>query len=130
MSTTRMTLLGLTLAALLLPACSRSRDVASYESSLVRPTSIAVVDSLTGETAWSMDIPAEHRLVLDFEGEDAAEAFRFEMTPAKTMEWKLLGPGHKKNMFGSYSGEVVESDVVELGGRPVFVQVSYRAPEE
>ncbi len=94
-----------------------SLDRHVYESTVQLPTNVAVVEPYSGEVLWSMEVPVEHKLTLDFSRKNEAEPASVSGHPATSMSWKL-------------SGARKESGKVSLPGTPVGMKVSYRqAPE-
>jgi hypothetical protein len=88
-----------------------------YESTVQLPTNVAVVEPYSGEVLWSMEVPVEHKLTLDFNRSGEFEPAVISGHPATSMSWRLSGPRK-------------ESGSVKLPGTPVGMKVSYRqAPE-
>ncbi|MCC7145220.1 MAG: hypothetical protein IT443_02105 [Phycisphaeraceae bacterium] len=107
----------LLLAALFLPACA-SLDRHAYYSSVDQPKTIAVRDPYTNHVFWTMDVPVNHKLKLNFDRKGEIELAKVSGKPATSMTWSLSGP--TKHGSGS----------VKLYGTPVIIDVSLRpAPE-
>ncbi len=114
-------------AAILLAGCSMSTDTHTFYSYTYRPTTLSLVDNTTKETLWTMDIPVGKKLVVDFDGnQQFNEVFKNRVTPATRMKWKLLDHEESRESLFINQGE----GTLDLPGRPIMMQVSYReAPE-
>jgi hypothetical protein len=51
----------------------RSNDRFTYASTTWQPKTVTLVDTRTGETLWSVDIPVGRQLVIDFNAERRAD---------------------------------------------------------
>jgi len=57
----------------------------TYVSTPTSPKTVSVIDTRTGETVWSMDVPAGKKLVLKFdENENEGQAL------SASMDWRLF----------------------------------------
>ncbi len=102
-----------------LTGCSFDKHV--FESTVDLPTSVALVDPLRNKTLWQMDIPVEHKLVLDFDRPFEIEPIWSNQKPATQMTWRLYNvrevrPKYWKSM--------------KLPGEPFVMRVSYRPSPE
>ncbi|RMH23780.1 MAG: hypothetical protein D6693_10715 [Planctomycetota bacterium] len=57
----------------------------TYVSTPMSPKTVSVVDTRTGETVWSMDVPAGKKLVVKFD-----EGEREGQTLSAVMRWRLF----------------------------------------
>lgn len=117
----------LTLAAGLLAGCESlpdhtfmSMDRHVYHSTVQLPTNVQIVEPYSGEVLWSMEVPVEHKLVLDFDRKGEAELVSVSQHPATNMKWWLVPQGKGQKESGS----------VALNGTPVSMKVSYRKSPE
>jgi hypothetical protein len=108
-----LAVLGLAAAGLI--GCSA--DQHTYKSTFAAPKSVAVVYTQTGETAWSMDIPIDHTLEIDFKREGDWQGFSAPATPATSFSWSLDSLS---------SGGRSDNGTVELSGEPVHLRPSLR----
>ncbi len=124
---TLLLLLAMTLT-LSLMGCSTG-DQHVFVSTVQQPTTLTLLDSNVNQSVWEMDIPVNHKLVMDFENDthntDAqgkAECW---------VNWELYRSDDQPTDTGrNRKGTLVQSDRVDLTGAQVRMQVSYRpAPE-
>jgi len=122
--------LALVALAFSLAACSADRQV--FNSTISRPASVEVIDTVAKEALWSMDIPAGHRLVVEFNHREVDyRGFEAAATPATSMNWWLWPLEQRKFMTaGYYSGTPTDEGLVELSGNPVMVNYTFREPED
>ena len=106
-----------------------STDTHVFYSYTYRPTTFSLVDVTTKESLWTMDIPVGKKLAVDFEGkQEHHELFQNRVTPATKMKWRLLD--HEAEREPIYIPNNKANGTIELPGRPVMIQISYReAPE-
>jgi hypothetical protein len=124
-----LALVGLT-AALVSTACT-STDRHLYESTVMRPTNVAVADATTGNVLWSYEIPVGYAMLLDFEVPGQIEPLKVNDTPAKLLKWSLRPITGKTDPFDDYPlARAEKKGRVELPGVDVIQRVSLRpAPE-
>ncbi|MBI1373033.1 MAG: hypothetical protein GC159_09755 [Phycisphaera sp.] len=132
MHTTRRSILATLTAAtavtLLLGAagCSthfpygRSIDRHNFESTPLLPVTLTLVDSVTHETLWSLDVPVGKMAVVDLEHKHDNTAQQTAAEPAYKMRWAVLDTG---TTFADLP------NTLELPGNPVLLKMTHRAPE-
>ncbi len=124
-------LLSLLLCLGLMSACSStSRDVHTFESTDLAPKTVSVIATDTGESLWTMDVPAGQKLVIDLnqDGERAEMGFP-RHGYASEFTYRVY-PLESGATFGQRYGEALEEDTIELDGpRPVMIHMAMRAPE-
>ncbi|MEX0654597.1 MAG: hypothetical protein WD534_11560 [Phycisphaeraceae bacterium] len=120
-------LMFLTLALLMAGGCV-SRDRHVFESTPDRPTSVSVIDALDRETLWSMDVPPEHLLIVQFDRSGEVSAASVTGRPATSMDWSLYRVG--RHIVGEDGRRRVSGDSLQLEGRPVRLEVDYQAPAQ
>ncbi len=125
MLTSRLTLAALTLALTLSVGCSRDRH--EINSTYHLPATLTLVDTVTDQTVWSMDVPAGQRLVYDFDYKNSHhEALKAPNVPASSMRWWTV-PSHAQGNYGNYNTmKKIDSGVVELPGTPILQKITYR----
>lgn len=103
-----------------LSGCASSKDKHSYVSTIYRPTTITIKDTVTGEFIWKMDIPVEHELTLDFDSEGETEWASVNADlPATRMKWKLKERRHKKLIDkGDFDMPAPHGTIIQLSLRP------------
>ena len=113
----RVVVLGL---ALVMTACSQDRDV--HYSTVYLPITIEVFDPGTATVIWKMDVPVQHKLIMDFNRTDDIEFAGVDPDkPATSFRWSLIR---------TRGGKRVDHGRVQLQGVPVLKRISYRpAPE-
>ena len=98
-----------------------SQDKHTFESTVYRPTSLALIDTAGETTLWQMDIPVEHKLVVDFDRMPEVEPIWANMRPATKMSWRLYNVREPRPK---------QWDSMKLPGTPIKMRVTYRpAPE-
>ena len=116
--------LTLTLSSL---GCSQDKHV--FVSTVNQPTTVVLLDTYKSEAVWEMDIPVNHKLVLDFEG--AAENASSDGVAPSWVEWKLYRADDLPTDTGkNRKGSLVSSDRVDLTGSKILMQASYRPSPE
>lgn len=101
--------------------CSNDRHV--FKSTVLRPTSVALVDMTNDQVLWSMDIPTGHKLDIDFNPLSASEVASVRPTvPAEHMRWRL----RRISSPVSFLDPEVDQGELDLPGNPVMLKVSYR----
>ncbi|MCC6682935.1 MAG: hypothetical protein IT445_18710 [Phycisphaeraceae bacterium] len=116
----RYALLPLLTAALLIAGCST--DTQTIHSTDANPASVAVIDTVTGQTIWSMDVPPQYSLVLDFDRASDVPAVVVDADLPTLMEYKLVATDSKAAAFFS-AGE--DYGVVNLPPHPVRIDTAY-----
>jgi len=106
---------------LTLTACAASYDKQVIRSTEDLPTTIEVYEPLSGNSLWTKDIPVGYTLSVNFNGWGDIGPFAVRKNPATSMKWKLTKTG---------SFWPVESDKLDLAGRPVNTKVTYRPHSE
>jgi hypothetical protein len=99
---------------LLAGGCSLDRHV--IRSTPDQPLSISIVQVVSGEELWSMDIPKNQQLVLDFNG-DTGSPFTFDRSPATQFAWELQTTSGKTD-------DVTDTGMVNLSGQPIMMVVA------
>ncbi len=118
----RYALLPLLTVALLAAGCSS--DTQTIRSTQANPASVAVVDTVTGETIWSMDVPPLYSLVLDFDRAGDVPAVVVDADLPTVMEYKLVPTESKVAAFFS-TGE--DYGVINLPPHRVRIDTAYAA---
>lgn len=112
---------------LLLAAGGCSRDIHVFRSTTNSPKNIAVVSTTTGETLWSINVPAGQQLRLDFGRGEGDEVRRSPDVPAKTMRWDLYTldavAEWGQKMKG---GKRLDGDKVDLPDQETIISMSIR----
>ncbi len=65
-----------------------SRDIATYASTSWLPQTVNVIDTRTGETIWSIDVPVGQQVVVDFNAGGGDNEYYPD-----TMRWALFEAG-------------------------------------
>lgn len=94
-----------------------SGDRHVFYSTVQLPTNVAVVEPYSGDVLWSMEVPVEHKLIVNFERSGELEPVSVSTQPSTAMKWKLFGAN-------------AESGTVELPGTAVAMRISYRPRPE
>lgn len=108
--------------------CS-SKDQHVFVSTVQQPTTLTLLDSNLNQSVWEMDIPVNHKLVLDFENNvQNTDAMG---TSESWVDWQLFRSDDQPTDTGrGRKGTLVQSDRIDLTGTLVRMQVNYRpAPE-
>jgi hypothetical protein len=111
-------------ALTLVGGCESSQDSDTWVSTATQPKSVSVVAMPDGETLWTMDVPANHRLktqVLRNEG---------DTTPPKKLlvSAKGVATGMSWSLEEAESGETVRERRVDLPGKPIKWSWTIREP--
>lgn len=73
-----------------LSGCASSQDKSEYISTIYRPTTVGILDTVTDELIWKMDVPVEHALEIDMDRVNEVELFKVNQDmPATDMTWEL-----------------------------------------
>lgn len=70
----------------------------TYESTEMSPKTVSLIDTRTGETVWSVDVPVNQQLVIRFREGRNEGAFMPDV-----MEWRLMKRG---NRFGALDNTI------------------------
>lgn len=122
-------LVALPLIALALGCQAQDRHV--FHSTVFLPITIELIDTYRSESAWSMDIPVNHKLVMQFDGNPNG-ATGADGSSARWVKWELYRAGDLPTKAGKKQrlGTLISNDKVDLTGKRVRMVVSYRqAPE-
>ncbi|WP_428388079.1 hypothetical protein [Mucisphaera sp.] len=117
-------LAGVTLAV----GCTADRT--TYVSTAMSLKTVEVVDTLRDETLWTMDIPAEQKLIIDFDSPREDAIFKYDGSPPTIFSWELREAG-SKTLFGQYYlSDAIDKGKVELpGDRQVIARMTIRPSE-
>ena len=116
--------LTLTLSSL---GCSNDKHV--FVSTVNQPTTVILLDTYKSQAVWEMDIPVNHKLVLDFDGTEAGTSS--EGVAPNWVNWKLYRADDLPTNTGrARKGTLVSSDRVDLTGAKILMQASYRPSPE
>lgn len=75
-----------------------SRNAFTYRSTEWAPCTISVVDTTTGETVWSVDVPVGKQLFMAFRKGSGPNAYRPDM-----MDWEIEESGR---LFGAPNNQI------------------------
>jgi hypothetical protein len=92
-----------------------SFDRHNYISTPRQPLSLTLVDTLTGETLWHLDVPPGKMAVVDFEHKTDWVASQSPALPAEKITWDIVDPG---DVIGWLEHEQ------KLSGNPVLLKVA------
>lgn len=121
-----MTLLVLSLMLMTVGCASQDRHV--FVSTVHRPTTLALVDVDQNQSVWEMDIPVNHKLVMDFDNNFHGKTNKLGQSPS-WVDWQLYRSDDRYHP--NDKGVLVQHGKVDLTGTPVRMQVTYRpSPEE
>jgi len=113
----------------LVVGCTAS-DKHDFYSTITQPTSVTLVDTYQGEEVWSMDIPVNHVLSLDFKG-NAQGGGGSSISASSSVAWKLREVSDQPRHSGyGKAGKLLDSDTIDLTGKRVRMQISYRTSPE
>lgn len=116
--------LTLTLSSI---GCSNDKHV--FVSTVNQPTTVILLDTYKSQAVWEMDIPVNHKLVLDFDGTEAGKSS--EGVAPSWVNWKLYRADDLPTNTGrARKGTLVSSDRVDLTGAKILMQASYRPSPE
>ena len=94
-----------------------SGDRHNFVSTEHQPLSLALTDTVTGETLWTLDVPVGKMAVIDLEHKTDWVPAQSPALPAEKIYWDLFDPGA---ILGSLRHEQA------LSGRPVILKVTVR----
>ena len=123
-----LTLLVMSLWLLNVGCASQDRHV--FVSTVERPTTISLIDVYQNQSVWDMDIPVNHKLVLNFKNHTAGQSNKLGQAPS-WVAWKLYRSDDQPTDTGkNRKGMLVNQDKIDLTGTQVRMQITYRpAPE-
>lgn len=86
------------------------------------PLRLELVDTVNGETVWTLNVPAGKQAVVEFENPDTWDASQRGAKPANEVRWEILETDAKIAKL---------ENTKDLSGRPVLLKVHKRelAPE-
>lgn len=117
----RLSALGIVVALVSLAVVGCSNDRRVFRSTPDLPLNYTLVDTASGQSVWSMEVPVMHKLVVDLDRADEYEIAYISGLPATEMRWYLYQFRPRK---------LVDEGAVDLQGMPVVQKISYRpAPE-
>jgi hypothetical protein len=124
MLSSRLTLAATVLAMTFALGCSRDKH--EVNSTHHMPATLQIIDTLNGQTVWSMDVPVGQRLIYDFDYDNAAPEFmKSPNAPANRMKWWTV-PSYVQGNYNSYSTRhKTDGGTVELPGTPILAKVVY-----
>lgn len=96
-----------------------SIDRFTYTSTTDLPQSVALIDTRTGQTVWSKDIPVGRQLVLRFTPVES----RWELTEPDRMNWAIME-------IGRFGTDTLREELWVPPANARRLDVSYRAPGE
>jgi hypothetical protein len=94
-----------------------SWDRHNFVSTAHMPLTLTLVDTVTGDTVWALDIPVGKQAVVDFEHDQDWTAAQSPATPASSMRWQILD-------LDSAIANLENEE--QLSGNPVLLKVSVR----
>jgi hypothetical protein len=98
-----------------------SRDMHPFVSSAFLPKTLTLVDTLTGETVWSLDVPMGKLAVLQFKHQSTYVKSLVPATPADEIRWEVFDD------VGTRIGYLPNSQ--KLNGDPVLLKVTITPKE-
>lgn len=111
--------LALLLGGVLLTGCV-SADRRVYVSTAFQPKTITLVDAITNQDLWSLEIPVGYQLELDLDREGESELRKISRLPATRFSWTLK----------DLRGNTHDGGQVELPGTDIRIEMTLRpAPE-
>ena len=120
-------LLALTLTLSSLGCAAKDKHV--FVSTVNQPTTVVLLDTYKSEAVWEMDIPVNHKLILDFEG--TADKASSEGVAQSWVNWKLYRADDLPTDTGrARKGSLIDSDRVDLTGAKILMQSSFRPSPE
>lgn len=98
-----------------------SLDRHNYTSTPHTPLTLTLVDTMTGETVWSIDVPMLKKVVIDVDHDDHWTTSLTPTTRPNEIRWGIFEPDQR---FG------VLTEKQKLSGNPVVLKVSIREKGE
>jgi len=89
----------------------------NFTSTHHMPMRLELMDTITGETVWSLDVPVGEEAIVEFENPDTWQASQRGAAPAEEVRWDIVDPDAKL-------ADLQHSQ--ELSGRPVVLKVRRR----
>ncbi len=119
--------LALTLTLSTLGCAAKDKHV--FVSTVSLPTTLTLLDTYQSEAIWEMDIPVNHKLILDFEGTATGQSS--DGVSPSWVNWKLYRADDLPTDTGrARKGTLISSDRVDLTGKRIMMQTRFRpAPE-
>jgi len=99
--------------------CANDRRV--FNSTPTLPLNYTLVETASGQTIWSIQVPVQHRLVVDFDRVGEIEIAHVSGQPATVMHWRL---------YSTHPWRLVDSGKIPLQGTAVMQKISYRPGPE
>jgi hypothetical protein len=123
-----MLLMAVTLILSAMGCAAKDKHV--FVSTVHQPTTLTLLDVYQEQSVWEMDIPVNHKLVVNFEN-NTSEGVSASGTAPSWANWELYRSDDQPTDTGrARKGTLIQSDKVDLTGMRVRMQVSYRpAPE-
>ncbi len=107
-----------------------AKDKHVFVSTVHQPTTLTLLDVYQSQSVWEMDIPVNHKLVLDFGNDPGGQKADASGSPS-WVDWQLYRIGDRPTNMNRNRGNVlVDSDRVNLTGTKVRMQVNYRPSPE
>ncbi len=126
------TFLTLVVMTLILSAtgCANKQDRHVFLSTVERPTTITLLDVYQNQSVWELDIPVNHKLVLNFENNLQGQTDTLGQAPS-WVDWELYRADDQPSDTGvERKGKLLRKEKLDLTGTAVRMQVTYRpAPE-
>lgn len=94
-----------------------SLDKHNFVSTPHMPLTLTLVDTYSGDTVWSLDVPVNKMAVVNFDHSDHWTAAQPAALPAKKIKWDIFEPDRR---YGFLKNEQ------KLSGNPVLLKVSIR----
>ena len=106
-----------------------AKDKHVFISTVNQPTTVVLLDTYKSEAVWEMDIPVNHKLVLDFEGTTSGRSA--DGVSPSWVNWKLYRADDLPTDTGrARRGKLIDSDRVDLTGKKILMQTSFRPSPE
>ena len=119
--------IGLVLAGALLNAgCvhfpyGHSDDKHNFTSTPLMPLTVSLVDTITGDTVWKMDVPINKKLVIDLDHSQQWTSAQTVHMPATKVRWNVFDPDERLGLL---------THDQELTGNPIVMKVTIREKGE
>lgn len=109
--------------------CS-AKDKHVFVSTVYQPTTLTLLDVYQNQSVWEMDIPVNHKLVVNFDNDAKGQTADAAGAPS-WVNWKLYRIDDQPTDTGKkHKGVLVDSDHVDLTGTKIRMQVNYRPSPE
>lgn len=107
-----------------------AQDKHVFVSTVHQPTTLSLLDVYQNESVWEMDIPVNHKLVLDFGNNPSGQKADASGSPS-WVDWELYRIDDQSvNTGRKHHSVLVDSERVDLTGSKVRMQVNYRPSPE